>query len=365
MDQLTDILRARQAPSEGVRALLSRLDQAGGAPAAAAAAAAATPPLAPSSSSSSFGVDVAIHGPGASGSTHLANFLHREAGLRCNLLVDPDGARHAPWPPPPPQEPPPSAPPLCPSLVYLYSGDPLLAVASFYRRGIAAEQALKTTGAAALASAPVAAAAAGADAELIRARARAALRLAASGARGPSSGVQAGFPATLDAFLARGEDIFCLDAHLRAWLTLPAAGDVLFLRYEAAFEPGVARGLFRRLLAGARKGRRRRREVEAGRRGGGEAAAGRGDDDDKEESLEEVEEAAGRLAREWCAQRRDRRTRLTAEQRAQGRDGALFAGYLARVASLPHGGCFVRPAVVVPEAVSGPSPEIAGAWEPL
>jgi pyruvate/2-oxoglutarate dehydrogenase complex dihydrolipoamide acyltransferase (E2) component len=345
MDQLAELLRARasatdQGASSGVSALLARLDEAEQAAAAAAAAAspaAAAAPAAIDPSSSSFGIHVDVRGPGAAGSTHLATFLHREAGLRCNLLVDPDGTRHAPWPPPPP---PPAQPPALslpspsspspsppssssrPLLVFLYSGDPLRAAASFFRRGIAAEQALKTTGVAALARAPAGAA---------RERARAALaRLQQAAARAARGGGRGGFPPSLDAWLERGEDDpFALDAHLEAWLSLPAASDVLFLRYEAAFEPGVARALFRRALGG----------------GGG----GGGDDDGRMNS------EAERLAREWCAQRRERRTQLTAEQRAQG--DRVFAAYVSHVATLPHGGCFVRPA--------DPASRPREAWDPL
>jgi hypothetical protein len=310
MDQLADLLRARASGAGGgggVRALLACLDEAG----SGSTANAANTANAETATTTSFGVDVAIHGPGAAGSTHLANFLHREAGLRCNLLVDPDGSRHAPWPPPPPSSPPsssssaPAPPPPPPCLIYLYSDDPLLGVASFFRRGIAAEQALKTTGAAALASAP-----AGVDQQTTKQRARAALRLAG------------GFPQTFDAFLERGEDLFGLEAHLEGWLTLPAATDVLFLRYEGAFEERVARALFSRLLNAARA-RRWRDEGDDGGNGGTEAEA-------------------ERLAREWCAQRRDRRTQLTDEQRSRGE--RLFASYSSRFAALPSGGCFVRPA---------------------
>jgi hypothetical protein len=340
MDQLADLLRARTANGrqedvpEGVRALLGCLDErasdaapanAADAPNAAAAdapnaAAAADAP----SSSSPFGVDVAIHGPGAAGSTHLANFLLREAGLRCNLLVDPDGLRHAPWPPPPPPASPPAAAAApaaaaTTSLVYLYSGDPLLAAASFFRRGIAAEQALKTCGAAALASAPPGEA---------RDRTQTALALAAG-----ASGAQS-FPPTLDAFLQRGEDRFGLDAHLRGWLERPAAADVVFLRYERAFAPEVARALFRRLLREARARRRRRSGQENKKGEEGEA---------EEEELE-LEARAERLADVWCAQRRERRSQPTERQRAGG--GRVFAAFSARVKDLPHGGCFVRPADV-------------------
>jgi hypothetical protein len=281
-----------------------------------------------------------VHGPGAAGSTHLANFLLREAGLRCNLLVDPDGCRHAPWPPPPPatggdKSGQAARPPLPSSLIYLYSDDPLLAAASFYRRGMAREQALKISGAAGLASAPR---------DFDPAPARAALALAAaSEAAADGGGGRDGFPPTLDALLERGdkEDPFGFDAHLSAWLTRPAAAEVVFLRYERAFEPSVAHALFRRLLREARARRRPRWQRRA-------------EEEDREDEAE-TEARADRLAQEWCAQRRQRRTQPSAEQRERG--GRVFAASVARVAALPHGGCFVRPA-----AASSSAPE---QWEAL
>jgi len=301
MDQLADLLRARVlqqaagADSSGARVLVELLDGA----------------------ASPVGVDVDIRGPGASGSTHLANFLHREAGLRCNLLVDPDGARHAPWPPPPGSLP--SPPPL---LVYLY-GDPLLAAASFFRRGIAAEQALKTSGGMMMVAGPrdeqqqqTRRQQSTRQQEASR-RARRAMAAQASSGGGGGDDDPSSLPRTLDELLEEQQDPFVLDEHLSGWLELPAAAEVVFLRYESAFEPDVARRFFARALRASRARRRR--------------GGGAGNDD---------EEEAERLAREWCAQRRDRRTRLTAEQREKGR--RVFAAWEARAALLPFGGCFVR-----------------------
>jgi hypothetical protein len=176
MDVVRSVLAARpdaSAPSPAVAHLLECLDD------------------------THFGLDVCVCSVGGVGSTELCNALSR-CGLRCNLLTDQDGLRHAPRPP--------RSLGTHTTVIYLL-GDPLSSVASHYRRGHAQHQALKTSGRAELAH-------------------------------------DAAFPKDLQQYLDRAEDLFGLEAHITAWLTTPTPYDVLCCRYEDMFKPEVARVLF-------------------------------------------------------------------------------------------------------------------------
>ncbi|KAG1653001.1 hypothetical protein FOA52_007856 [Chlamydomonas sp. UWO 241] len=140
---------------------------------------------------------------GGVGSTELSNFLKRH-GIATNLLRDEDNLRHVGRPP--------RHGPCGPRVVVYLYGDPLSSIASHYRRGHALHQAIKTSG-------------------------NHQLRAAT-------------FPPTFEAYVCRGADLFGYASHFRAWLREPTSGyDVVMVRYERMWEPGVACQLVH-LLAG-------------------------------------------------------------------------------------------------------------------
>ncbi|GLC45673.1 hypothetical protein PLESTB_001318000 [Pleodorina starrii] len=190
-------------------------------------------------------MDVQVSSFGGVGSTQLSNHLNAY-GITTNLLTDSDNLRHCPRPPEYPPEYPPvaataaaaaaaageataaaagaagaaSSPPSDSRprttsrprhVVYLY-GDPLAAVASHYRRGQACHQAQKTSG-------------------------------------NPTALSPATFPASLEDYVARGEDLFGLQEHFHSWRTQPRDYPIVMLRYERMFEPAVASELFRLLCS--------------------------------------------------------------------------------------------------------------------
>lgn len=138
--------------------------------------------------------DVLVGGVGGVGTNLLAGFLRDRGGFTVSLGSDADGLKHAPWPPAFADA------RHAPRAFVQLLGDPLTVVGSHYRRGHAETQAVKTAGSAS-----------------------AAARLAPD----------------LAAYVDAGEDVFGLEANVGAWLDARVPYDVLFVKYDALWAPGV------------------------------------------------------------------------------------------------------------------------------
>mmetsp|Transcript_37510 Transcript_37510/g.52063 ORF Transcript_37510/g.52063 Transcript_37510/m.52063 type:complete len:236 (+) Transcript_37510:93-800(+) len=133
-------------------------------------------------------LDLIVSSLGGVGTNMMMQFLH-QAGFSINLVTDYDGLKHAPAPPRMPAE-------RAPRLALYIFGNPLLSVASHYRRAWAEAQAAKTSG----------------------------------------RGAFQDFPQTFALYLERGEDLFGYEAALTHWLGDLVEYDILLVRYEHVFE---------------------------------------------------------------------------------------------------------------------------------